>query len=164
MPLTSQWVPYYSNSFKTSGALLHIFPGNSNQPRHDVVPLTGNYGQYISPSTTFGTSLRTVNSPCLWTIRPKYTPSRQLLLDIPLGRINTLTLYPNLYRIYVTSTGVQIKLPMPYRVYRKFPSFQLKLYINFEQLAIAQCNDPDIFLPGVGSLQPAICLLVSYAQ
>ena len=45
MPLTLRWVLYYSNSLKTSGALLHIFAENSNWLRRHIVPLTGNYWQ-----------------------------------------------------------------------------------------------------------------------
>ena len=52
MPLTSRWVPFYTNLFMTSGAL-DVFPKNSNRPRRDIVPLTG-YCLYtcILPSNT----------------------------------------------------------------------------------------------------------------
>ena len=64
----------------------------------------------------------TNNKPLIYSL-PSY------LMDIPFGRYDPLTLYPKLHQIYITSRGVQIKLPMPYLECRQSPRFQLQLSI-----------------------------------
>ena len=92
----------------------------------------------------FGTYLRAVNSTFLWTISPWYTPCCHCIIDIPLDRFDTSTLYPNLHRIYVTSRGVCVNQVVDAVSQVQETSQVWGPAINFDQLAIAQRDDPDL--------------------